>query len=910
MNNNVDMSTEQRNIEKSQLWINSIFFVCVGIMSTWMHKIPLLAVLCVLALGSSWYMVMQNKMDYHRRVFATVLFMHVIFVILFFVKPHMSLFYVTYIAMIVTSGVYGIKEIILIPAISNTLFLLGQLLMWHGYDEGLSKYIIQHIIPFFVIYFIDYTLYVWLKHREQSQNIMLQSFAILEKTERSKHGFLMNMSHEIRTPVHATCGVCESLQEEEDVDYIHNHLKFIGASGLWLVGILEDLIDYSVLQSKKISLDTLEYRTDEMIYTTANVCMAIRASKRIDMIFDVDATLPSSFFGDRNRVCRVIGGIVNNALKFTETGGVRLCITQSKDIGGVSLIITVTDTGCGIESKKLKSIQNTFRGNDKNPVPGEGGVGMGLLMTYYTVSAMGGNISIQSQVGKGTVVNVILPQKAMDEKPFVGQYHKKTICFIENDSLAGTQLSTAYEDMFSHMGAQLKTTFAYCNSMVQFQERLRVEDFENILVTAREYEEYKSYFDELAQWHQLVIAADFDERSYLHKNNMHMVMYPFHVASLVDAFLQQENQHTNTKEVSTCTGDIDFVTPEAKILVVDDNQMNLQVINQLLSVFQPKVCLVESGAEAISMVQKESFDMVFMDHMMPEMDGVETMRRIRGLSDVSYQRLPIIALTANIVGGIREEFISYGFDDFASKPINKATLKSLLQKYLPPEKCVNKTEEAAPQDDIANSDDNSLYIGALDTKLGITYCGGKEAYRVILEEYAKQGDINWKKIQELFDTQQWDKYTIEVHGIKSAMLTIGAKELSQQAKQLEQAGKDNDITYILNHHEAMVSLYRRILSDLQQYFGVEEDKAEVEVVEDMSALTPMTEDEVQQLLAEMEEKAFMLDGEGMKECAQKMINRSYGGKSLSSLREEYIRKVEREDYLSAWELAQKVFGLS
>ncbi|MDD6194011.1 MAG: response regulator [Lachnospiraceae bacterium] len=907
MNHSVGISTEQRNIERAELRINCVFFVGAGIVSLLMHNTPLLPILCLLALGSSLYMVIRNKMDYVRRAFATVIFVHVIFVILYFFHPYMPLFFVSYIGMVVAAGVYGIKQIIIIPVVSNSIFWIGELLMGHGDGEDVYLHIIQYIIPIIVIYFVDYILYMWLRNREKAQESLLKTIQMLEKTERSKHGFLMNISHEIRTPVHATCGVCEALQEEEDVAYIHNYLKYIGASGLCLVGILEDLIDYSVLQTKKIPLDNQEYRTEDMINTVSNVCMALRASKRIELIFDVDATLPAVFFGDRSRVCRIIGSLINNAIKFTDEGGVRLTITQSKDIGGVSLIISVTDTGCGIESDKLKSMQETFRSNDFNVFPSEQGVGLGLFMTYYMVSMMGGNISIQSQVNKGTSVNVILPQKVMDDKAFVESYGRKTICFIEDDAIADTQISSAYEDLFAHMSHQLKTTFAYCNSMVNFQERLRNEDFENILVTAREYEGYKSYFDDLAQWHQLVIAADFDEKAYLHSNSMYMVIYPFQVASLIAAFQQQEKR---TKEVTPMVEETRFVTTDAKILVVDDNQMNLQVMEQLLLPFQAKVCLANSGEEAISLVQKETFDLIFMDHMMPEMDGIETMRKIRNLPDASCCNVPIIALTANIVSGIREEFIGYGFDDFAAKPIDKCALMTLIKRYLPADKCVEEISEQVCEEEMTNRDEYDFYIGALNTKLGVTYCGGKEAYLSILEEYAKKGEKNWSRIQELFDAKQWEQYTIEVHGIKSAMLTIGAKEISKRAKRLEQAGKDKDITYILSNHEPMVDLYRRMICDLQQYFGVEESMPKVENRgTNTEALIPISADEVQQMLQDMEEMAFMLDGEGMLRVAEQMQGKSFEGKALSHLVEEYRRKVEREDYLSAWDLAQKFFGV-
>lgn len=766
--NIVDASTEQRNIEKSQLHINSMFFVGVGVTSVFLHNSFLITILCAWALGSSWYMVVHNKMDFYRRAFATVLFVHIIFAVLYLYNPYMPLFFVLYIAMVVTAGIYGFRKIIIIPVVSNTYFWVIGLMMGHGYQGSVLEHLIKHVLPIIVIYFVDYVLYIWLLNREKSHENLLHTLKMLEKTESSKSNFLMNLSGEIRKPIYHTCDMCDSMQEEKDADLIHNYLKYIGASGLWLAGNIEDLIDFSVLQTKKIVLENQEYTAEEMVNILTNVCMAIRDSKDIEMILDVDATLPTSIFGDKYRVCRIIGSLVNNAVKHTDKGGIRICMTQRKDVAGVSLIISVTDTGRGVEPELLKKIQEIFRSNDFTISPSETGIGLELLMTYYLVSIMGGNISIQSEIGKGTIINVILPQKVMDSNPFVPEYHKKTICFIEDDAIASTQIATAYRHMFAHMGEQLNAQIYYCSSMVSFQERLRKEDYENILLTVNEYEGYRSYFDELSLWHHLVVVTEFDNDKYLHKDNLCTVTSPFQVASMISAFQKQEMKKNQS----------------------------------------------ENGGQEMA------------------------------------------------VSPIKEPEVVESYD---------------------------------------------FYIGALNTKMGVTYCGNKEAYLSILEEYALKGDKNWKPIQEMFETGKWDRYVVEVHGIKSAMLTIGAKEISKRAKRLEEACKEGDISYVLENHDAMVDLYKKMLVDLQQYFHVEPEKSANETV-DASSLLPMTDEEINQMISEIEEMAFTLDGNGMMKVVEDLCNRSYRGKTLQNFLIEYRRKVEREDYLSALDLAQKEFG--
>jgi len=293
-----------------------------------------------------------------------------------------------------------------------------------------------------------------------------------------------------------------------------------------------------------------------------------------------------------------------------------------------------------------------------------------------------------------------------------------------------------------------------------------------------------------------------------------------------------------------------FTAPEAKVLVVDDNAMNLQVAKQLLKHTQVQVTLCSSGVDCIEIVQKEHFDVIFLDHMMPELDGIETLNRIKTLAEHKCVNTPIIALTANAINGVRDMYIKAGFDDYLSKPIEGKILEKLLEKYLPANLIIPIDEEAeqdakvqavmadlmaqameastpaetekSPEgvplkEDNVELKDESIESSIesdelIDKALGISYCGDdEEIYKEILQVYVEEYDTNIEKYQNFVETEDWRGYTILAHALKSSSLTIGCRKLSELAKSQEFAGKEERFDDIKNAHESFMELYKKVI---------------------------------------------------------------------------------------------------
>lgn len=238
-----------------------------------------------------------------------------------------------------------------------------------------------------------------------------------------------------------------------------------------------------------------------------------------------------------------------------------------------------------------------------------------------------------------------------------------------------------------------------------------------------------------------------------------------------------------------------FVAPEAEILVVDDNEMNLFVVKNLLKKTRVQITLCSSGTECLRLASKKHYDVILLDHMMPGIDGIETLNRLRALPDSLCKDTPTVALTANAIVGVREMYLSKGFDDYLSKPIDGKLLEELLKNYIPEEKLlVTGDQEAAEEQKSAEGVEPAAGIAEesefLNTALGLQYSGeDMEMYRTMLQMFAEMRPEKQSEIQKSFENSDWENYTIQVHALKSTALSIGGSRLSELARKLEMAGK-------------------------------------------------------------------------------------------------------------------------
>ncbi len=719
----------------------------------------------------------------------------------------------------------------------------------------------------------------------------------LRKTSNMKSDFLANMSHEIRTPMNAVIGMAEMALREDVSPAAREYIGQIKSSGQTLLTIINDILDFSKIESGKMDISDVEYEPMSMINDVSNIIMTRIGSKDLDLTVDVNPNLPSGLYGDNIRIKQVLVNLANNAVKFTDAGNVNLKIDFlqiSED--EIELYVAVADTGRGIRESDMNRLFQSFQQLDSKRNRNVEGTGLGLAISRQLVALMRGKIHVDSEYGKGSTFSFVIPQKVTDSSYAVEKVAKNLVAagLIQSEYTA-RELAMDME--------KLGVTYERLES----EEDLgRVKDHNAgyLFVDQPLFTEAVQYFLKLNPDVCGVLLANYREVRSYDLANLRVVKKPLYILGLSNIF----NGKEEIGSVSFMeTEDFDFTAPKAEILVVDDNAINLTVVKGLLNPLKMKIDTALSGKDAVLMTTDKRYDIIFMDHMMPEMDGVETTRVIRRLLGNNGQ-VPIIALTANAVEGTAEMFINEGMNDFVTKPIEMRVIISKLHKWLPPEKIeknrdkkMNAARLNANRDNKASQTTTDISIEGLDVKRAMEFLGNENLFWSVLKEYYRVIDKKCAMIQEYEQKEQWKEYTVEVHALKSASKQIGALDLAQVAEQMEAAGNAGNAALIHKITPGMLEEYMFYKGILAPYFVKQEEEQSGRAAKN---------DEMSVLFGEMKEAMENLDMDAMEKVIKDMGQYSYSDAQRDIFEKlknavEDIDTERCEEILDEWEKVLK-----
>lgn len=894
----------ERKVERFILALYSAYvlaMICIILANDWNRGI-----ISFMGAGMiiSWAAYLGEYKDYRFRAMLASVIMQICAILYASQVEDVSASLYVFFAASVFSGLYGIKELVYLPVVSMVIAIFYHAVIVqtvHFEDMG---DLFRGFLQFVNVFVVEYVIYVWIKKRNESSVKLVQAISDLKETEHSKDDFMANVSHEIRTPINTICGMSEIILREDHDENTKEKVMRMHTAGQNLLSVVSDMLDFSEIQSGKMELVEEVYDISSIIHDVINMAEIKKREKHIDLLVDCDATVPCGLLGDEKKIRRAIINILNNALKFTEDGYVNLIIGYRREAYGLNLSITVKDSGIGMKEESLEKIFSSYNQVDTKRNRQEGGIGLGLAISQAIVQKMGGVLTIKSRFGKGTAVKFVIPQKIVDERPLVkveNRETKKALFYIDMEQFEQPEIRDEYVTLINHVVTQLKIEACICRELAEAKRHIDREEFTHIFISITEYREAKEYIDALSNQTQVIVIAEYADCMKLTNTNLLHIAKPLSVLPIADALngrLKNEERVVQRQKDS-------FIAPEVRALVVDDNAMNIDVIQGLLSKYQIHVSVACSGLEALDKIDAMNYDFVFMDHMMPEMDGVETMRRIRKKIGSYFQKVPIIAVTANAVAGTREMFIAEGFADFIEKPVEIPVLERVLKRTIPEKKLIfsveteddNKKAQAEKQ-----KEKEALVVGDLDVKKGLLYCGGEEKYLTILKKFCGNGEANMAQIRELYDKADWKNYIIAVHAVKSSMFSIGALTLSEMAKQLEFAGKKENIEYIQQNHAAMLTEYERVLCILKEHLLIGGSMKEKEEDSEEDAKMPeLSEEAFDARFSELEAAMFALDEARMKDILMQLAEYRYHGKSLKKKVDAVIGKVEMSDYMSAVE---------
>ncbi|MCL2741265.1 MAG: ATP-binding protein [Oscillospiraceae bacterium] len=490
--------------------------------------------------------------------------------------------------------------------------------------------------------------------------------AVVEKqsaqaADALKSEFLANMSHEIRTPMNAVLGMTELLLHESLTPRQQQYVEDMKLSSMALLGIINDILDISKIQSGKYVLVPVHYDFDVLIDNIGSVTQFLLDGKRVSFRLNMQEHPHLILYGDDVRLRQVFLNLISNAIKFTNEGSITLTVGFSEP----TIRISVSDTGIGIPPESIGTLFDAFEQVNVLANRNTKGTGLGLTITKSIVDMMGGSITVESVYGQGTTFHVEIPKVIGDE-------------------------------------------------------------------------------------------------------------------TLI--------QHGNTKDTL-------FEAPEARVLVVDDNKTNLSVACGLMRIFRIEADTADSGSRAVEKVQEGSYDLIFMDHRMPGMTGVETAAAIRGLGVAT----PIIALTASVYPNARDRMLIAGMNDYLTKPLIKSELVRILKKWLPADKLID-VKAASASGAVGSPDLGEGFWERLGRIRGLDVGAGLERVSLQRDVYAKTLRLMAQELRKgkailsgSINSGDLGSFGIEAHGMKGSLANVGAMALSAMAHGLEEASDGGDL---------------------------------------------------------------------------------------------------------------------
>lgn len=537
--------------------------------------------------------------------------------------------------------------------------------------------------------------------------------AILQSAAKAR--FLANMSHEIRTPINAILGMDEAILRESGDVQIKEYALDIHNAGQGLLSLINDVLDLSKIESGKMEIIPVDYDFSSVIHDVVNMVRDKAKDKGLTVNVELDHGLPARYYGDEVRIRQILLNLLNNAVKYTESGSVSIIISGDVEGDNATLRFAVNDTGIGIKEEDISKLFEEYERIEEQRNRNIEGTGLGMNITITLLHMMGSELTVKSEYGVGSSFSFALEQPVMDHTP---------------------------------------------------------------------------------------------------------------VGNLEDRIRNQAEEYTYTAA---------FTAPNAHLLVVDDNNVNRKVFKSLLKFTEVNIDEASSGQECLDMVSSKHYDIIFLDHMMPEMDGIETLHKMKEMKDYPCSESPVVALTANAISGAKEMYLAEGFDSFLSKPIVSERLEQLIVKLLP-EELVNEEAVVDHSDPNANIDKSEVIdygegaggyelpeITGIDWDYALLHMGNVGIIRETVETFYDTIEYDGKYLQECCDNimeasggkvidetsiedkekvtyiaDNMERYRIKVHAMKSSAAMIGANQLAGLAQLLENAARDKRTDVIID----------------------------------------------------------------------------------------------------------------
>lgn len=542
--------------------------------------------------------------------------------------------------------------------------------------DGLN--ISRVILHFSVIFLVYFSCVKAISDRAEYNDSIQDMNVRIDRNEADMEDFLSNISHELRTPINVVNGMSDLLINEG----VGSEANSIKKAGIRLACQVEDIQDYTECKRQKVFLEEDNYMCISLINDVVTSFRQYDNTKNLEMVVDLSPQTPTMLRGDIKKLHKIFRHLLENAIKFTRKGGVYVKMFAESTDYGVNLCIEMTDTGMGMSRNDIRSISEGMYQANKKRNRSSGGIGLGLYIVHGFAHKMGGFVKIESDRGNGTTIRVTIPQKVIDKKPCLSlaeTFDGAVLFHVRPDKYKVPRLREFYRNMAANLATGIKVPLYPADTVYEVERLKEKISATHVFMGQEEYEENKGYFEELAKEDIIVVVSAEAGFELPEGSRVILMPKPLYAYPIIKIL----NEGRNVTDIEDDESQERPVFRGVKALIVDDEPMNLVVATSLFKNYEMVIDTAGSGKESIRKYRDNDYDIVFMDHMMPEMDGVEAMQKIKAVAADMDKKAVVVALTANAVSGAREMFINEGFDGFIAKPINITDFERVMLRVLP-----------------------------------------------------------------------------------------------------------------------------------------------------------------------------------------------------------------------------------
>ena len=695
--------------------------------------------------------------------------------------------------------------------------------------------------------------------RKQTEDALIEARFEAEAAVLAKGEFLASMSHEIRTPMNGVLGMLGLLMNTKLNDDQHHKAKIAQSSAQSLLTLINDILDFSKVEAGKLDLEIIDFKLYDMFGEFSDA-MALQAQdKGLELVLDLTGVDQTMVKGDPGRLRQILTNLVSNAIKFTTDGEViiRVALQEADDLHW-RLFCTVTDTGIGIPADKIKSLFDSFSQVDASTTRKYGGTGLGLSIVKKLCEIMDGSVEAGSDPGKGSRFEInLLLEKSKHSKQVVPQVDMKSLTLLVVDDNKTNR--EVLRQQLEQWGANVvqaengKQALAICEDRVQRLDHQTSDKpffdiaFLDMQIPGMDGAELGQVLKEDERFSKMKLVmmtsmgsqgdvkrfAEIGFSAHFHK--------PATTADLLDALAvvveggetleQSQSLVTNHYLKSLREDKYDQRNEDrfesmpcrvkwpanSRVLLVEDNEINQLVAKGLMKEFGLQIEVASNGDEAIDMLRHEEdeyFQLVLMDCEMPIMDGYDATRGIRsGNAGAHHKEIPIVAMTANVMQGIREKCKAAGMDDYLAKPIEPELLRSKLQEWL-------LGENTDPQQTIEKPEINITEpeLEVWDNKAALKRLMGDEVLLMsVLDAFISDIPVRLEELQQALDAGDYDQVYRSAHNIKGVAGNLSGLSLQQQAALVEDAAKEENMDQLIVLVPVLQQAHQQLMDCFKAY---------------------------------------------------------------------------------------------